>query len=133
MRPIIVAKSEDGCPPPEGVDRPETSDEEPVSASPFEGGADPTFTRATGTETRFSLAGLPKTPEGRLPSAAAPEKDAPWPYAAGSRFTGFPFSREAIFNNNLINRHSNNNLINRHSVAGRTRTVARTVGSDQGQ
>ena len=27
----------------------------------------------------------------------------------------------------------NNNLINRHSVAGRTRTVARTVGSDQGQ
>ena len=28
---------------------------------------------------------------------------------------------------------NNNNLINRHSVAGRTRTVARTVGSDQGQ
>ena len=27
----------------------------------------------------------------------------------------------------------NNNLINRHSVAGSTRTVARTVGSDQGQ
>ena len=25
------------------------------------------------------------------------------------------------------------NLINRHSVAGRTRTVARTIGSDQGQ
>ena len=27
----------------------------------------------------------------------------------------------------------NNNLINGHSVAGRTRTVARTVGSDQGR
>ena len=26
-----------------------------------------------------------------------------------------------------------NNLINRYSVAGSTRTVARTVGSDQGQ
>ena len=55
-------------------------------------------------------------------------------------------------NNNLINRHSvagrtrtvartiartvgseDNNLINRYSVAGSTRTVARTVGSDQGQ
>ena len=40
--------------------------------------------------------------------------------------------------NNLINRHSvagsvANNLINRYSVAGSTRTVARTVGSDQGQ
>ena len=29
--------------------------------------------------------------------------------------------------------YNHNNLINRHSVAGRTRTVARTVGSDQGQ
>ena len=95
MRPIIVAKSEDGCPPPEGVDRPESSDEPLVSASPFEGRADPTFTRATGTETRFSWEGLPKTPEGRLSSAAAPEKDAP--YAAGGCFTVFPLSREAIF------------------------------------